>query len=225
MKNSHKNSHKNKNNKYNSIRSIQNEQVKKGKKRKINKKKFAKVILPGILMVLFYFAVLPLLTRLLFPFPYQDKIGEYAGQHQLDPYLVAAVVYVESGFDPTAVSPKGARGLMQIMPATGEWVAENMDKDAFNMDIDAFNEELLFDPDINLMIGTTYLAGLLKQFDGNIYLSLAAYNGGRSRVVRWLEEGIWDGEPENIDHIPFPETRNYVKKVNTAYSQYRRIYA
>ncbi|HHT47574.1 MAG TPA: lytic transglycosylase domain-containing protein [Firmicutes bacterium] len=172
-----------------------------------------------LFLLLFYFFITQsnYLVRFFYPFPYRDIIIGEAQKNGLEPLLVAAVIMVESSFNEEAKSPKGALGLMQVMPETGFWAAEQMQLELFSL-------EQLFDPHINIAIGTWYLAGLFRQFNGNLYAALAAYNGGRGHVSRWLREGIWDGTRESLNDIPFPETYNFVLKVERTYKQYKRIY-
>lgn len=106
---------------------------------------------------------------------------------------------------------------MQIMPDTGVWAAQQMG-------LDDFSPDQLFDPEINIAIGVWYLALLIRQFDGNEVLAVAAYNGGRTNVLRWLDEGIWSGERQSAASIPFPETRGYVQKVFSTYDWYLRVW-
>jgi len=175
-------------------------------------------------MILFLIAFLtvcylldsPHLARLFYPFHYREQIHSSAAAHNLDPLLVAAVIYIESGFRPHAESSRGARGLMQVMPTTAEWVAERSGM--------AYAPEMLLDPAYNIEIGCWYLADLLKLFDGNIVVALAAYNGGRAEVGRWLEQGIWDGSESRLEQIPFSETRHFVRRVLETYAKYQEIY-
>lgn len=155
---------------------------------------------------------LPWFWRLSHPFPYREAIFYQARRVGLDPFLVAAVVKVESGFRPEAESPRGARGLMQLMPETGRWVAEQLGL--------AYDPAYLFDPYYNLQLGTWYLAHLHEEFGDNIILALAAYNGGRGKVREWLERG----QLARIDQIPYPETRQFVARVLHNYRLYRRLY-
>jgi len=152
-----------------------------------------------------------------YPLHYRDVVLRHAAEHQIDPLLVTAVMHVESSFRPNAVSPKGAKGLMQLMPSTAEWAASQMG-------MSTYSEEMLFDPEINVSIGVWYLANLRRLFDNDTALALAAYNGGRANVLRWLSEESWSGSVEDADDIPFPETRAYVKKVLTTYEWYRRVW-
>jgi len=130
-----------------------------------------------------------LAARISRPTEYDQLIARAAGDHSLDPRLVKSVMLVESGFNAAAVSPKGARGLMQLMPATA---TSHGVKNAHN-------------PAENIAGGTKYLSHLLELFDGNLEKSLAAYNAGEAAVARY------GGIP------PYDETRNYVRKALTAY--------
>lgn len=153
----------------------------------------------------------------LYPVEYEDEVAAYSRQFNVDPLLVTAMIKVESAFDPDAVSRSGARGLMQIMPDTGEWVAGQMGMESFDIN-------RLFDPETNIQIGVWYFASLRRQFNDNVVLALAAYNGGRGNVAQWIDRDIWSGEEEDLEDIPFPETRAYVRKVLTAYEWYDRIW-
>lgn len=154
----------------------------------------------------------------LYPLHYRGVVWTAATDHGVDPYLVAAVIRQESRWRPRAVSRQGARGLMQIMPETGQWAGEKMG-------LGPVTPEDLFDPVVNIRIGTWYLSQLLREFDGNWAAALAAYNGGRHNVHEWLEAGRWDGEARHLAEIPFPETREFVSDVLRDYQWYRRLYA
>lgn len=170
------------------------------------------LIIIAAIMVLF----LPWFWRMLYPLPYRDTIFTNAQEAGIDPYLVMAVIRVESKFRPQAQSVKGAKGLMQLMPETARWVKGQMGED--------FDEEQLFDVHYNTRIGCWYLASLIKGFDGQLHIALAAYNGGPNNVRQWLKEDIWSGNPEHLSDIPFAETREFVGKVMNDYDTYRQIY-
>lgn len=155
--------------------------------------------------------------RHFYPFPYQEIVFRYAFQEDLDPFLLAAVIKTESNFRATARSHKGALGLMQVMPETGRWVAEETGEPPL------LPGDLL-DPETNIRLGTSYLAYLHTQFRGDPVLALAAYNAGRGNVLRWLEQARWTGELATLDEIPFPETRRYVRKVLFTQQVYRYLY-
>lgn len=168
------------------------------------------------LLVLAAVAGKPVLRRL-FPIPFAPAIAQAAAEHDLDPFLVAALVRVESGFNPEAVSSRGARGLMQVMPDTGQWIAAQLGWPGYAPD-------WLFDPEINLRMGTWYLRALLDQFGGQLAVALAAYNAGRTRVQEWLVQGRWDGQADTLADIPFPETRHHVQRVLSTLDAYRWLY-
>ncbi len=152
----------------------------------------------------------------LYPLHYREPLFRYAQENSLDPYLVAAVIRVESRFRPRVTSPRGARGLMQVMPETGRWVAGQMRV--------PFDPEMLYDPEYNIRLGCWYLASLHREFDGRIVPALAAYNGGRNNVRKWLETGRWDGSAATLARIPYQETRLYVARVLRDLERYQRIY-
>ncbi|NMA92915.1 MAG: lytic transglycosylase domain-containing protein [Firmicutes bacterium] len=163
--------------------------------------------------------VSPRVDRFFYPYPapYREYIEEYGEKYQVDPLFIAAVVQSESSFDPEGISSRGAQGLMQLMPATAEWVAGML---GFNLQ----GREELFEPRLNIEIGTWYLSSLRQQFGDNKAVILAAYNGGRTETARWLEQDIWDGRESSIEQIPFAETRHYVRRTLAAYRRYHQIY-
>jgi soluble lytic murein transglycosylase len=170
-----------------------------------------------VVIIVILLAVLgPPFWRIVYPWPYREVVERYAKANGLDPYLVAAVIRVESSFRSSAVSPKGARGLMQIMPATGVWIAGEMN-------LPNFHPDQLFDVELNIRMGTWYLRHLSEQFDRKL-VALAAYNGGRGNVKNWLEQGVWSGQEKDIERIPFSETRNYVRRVLRTQAIYRELY-
>ncbi len=157
------------------------------------------------------------IARKIYPFPYREPITHHAAANNIDPYLLAAIIKVESNFEPTATSPAGALGLLQIMPDTGSWIAEKIGKADFTPD-------QLYNPEISIRMGAWYLADLKKEFAGDQALILAAYNAGRGNVKQWLENQHWTGETKTIDQIPFPETRHYIRKVMWNYRVYKFLY-
>ncbi len=173
-----------------------------------------------LIFLLFFYILLTQannFARFVYPFPYRELVVSEAAKYDLDPLLIVSIMRVESGFEHTARSEKGARGLMQIMPDTGFWIAGQIG-------LDNFSEEKFYDPGINISLGTWYFNDLLRQFNGELYPALAAYNGGRGHVGRWLEEGIWSGRRDSLEDIPFPETRFFIQKVERTYKRYQQIY-
>jgi len=157
-----------------------------------------------------------LVLERLYPLAYGSAVNQCAAEHGLDPYLVAAVIRAESRFRPEVTSPQGARGLMQIMPETGRWVAEQMGL--------AFDAAYLYEPEYNIQVGCWYLATLLRQYAQDPVLALAAYNGGMTNVDNWLNDQQWTGERHTLEQIPFSETRHYVAVVLRDQQRYRFLY-
>ncbi len=144
-------------------------------------------------------------------------IREQAAEKHLDPALIAAVIYAETKFDPRP-SPAGAQGLMQILPATAYYLARLSGGSSFTAGD-------LASPRINVAYGSYYLRYLLDHYDGNEMLAVAAYNGGLTNVDEWLAHARADGTSLSEESIPFPQTREYVRRVLNAQRDYHTIYA
>ena len=153
----------------------------------------------------------------LFPVPYGETIARICREQKADLPLVLALIRTESRFDPQAVSAVGALGLMQIMPKTGEWIAQELG-------MPEFSDEDLFDIETNLTMGIWYLNWLEEYFQGELPKALAAYNAGPSRVREWLTQGIWDGRGETAGEIPYGETAKYVQAILRRYELYQGLY-
>jgi soluble lytic murein transglycosylase len=152
------------------------------------------------------------------PLRHEDVIRQQAKDKNLDPTLIAGVIYVESRFrDQT--SHAGAKGLMQLMPSTADYIARKSGGTQFV-------QGDLATPQINISYGSWYLRYLLSHYGGNELLALAAYNAGEGKVDGWRAEARLRGERFRVAaHIPFPETRHYVRRVFDARASYRRQYA
>jgi len=157
-------------------------------------------------------------ARLFFPVAYGATITTYAAENNLDPRLVAALIKIESGFRPGASSPKGALGLMQVMPDTGRWAAAQLG-------LTGFTPDSLYDPATNIRIGCWYLAQLQRMFGGRPVLVLIAYNAGDHKARDWFPgPAAGQGDTALITRIPYQETRLFVQKVLLAYTFYQRLY-
>jgi soluble lytic murein transglycosylase len=151
------------------------------------------------------------------PLRHDDIIRQQAADKDLDPALIAAVIYEESRFrDQT--SHAGARGLMQITPETADAIAKHSGGTRFQ-------QEDLADPQINIAYGSYYLRLLLDHYGGNETLAIAAYNAGMGNVDRWVNEAGGPDGFKSAEHIPFPETRAYVENVTERRKDYRENYA
>lgn len=178
-------------------------------------------ILKILLTIIIGLAVIIFATTMYFtikyPISYQNIIDKYSKQFDVDPYLISAIINVESRYDKDAISHKEARGLMQISSSTGPWGAQALSMDDFQL-------EMLFDPDTNIRIGTWYLDMLSKEFGDNLQLILAAYNGGSGNVSKWLKDPQYSNDGKTLDRIPFEETKDYVYKVSKNYNIYKILY-
>jgi soluble lytic murein transglycosylase len=143
-------------------------------------------------------------------------IREQASDKHLDPALIAAVIYAETKFEPRT-SSAGAEGLMQILPATAYYLAHLSGGVRFTASD-------LSTPSVNLAYGSYYLRYLLNHYEGNEMLAVAAYNAGLTNVDEWVAQARAQGSELTAASIPFPETREYVRRVLAAQRSYRSNY-
>jgi soluble lytic murein transglycosylase len=143
-------------------------------------------------------------------------IRQQAAEKHLDPALIAAVIYAETKFDPRP-SPAGAQGLMQILPSTAEYLAHLSGGVSFQTGD-------LASPAVNIAYGSYYLRYLLDHYEGNEMLAVAAYNAGLTNVDEWIASARAQGRQLTVAGIPFPQTREYVRRVQNAQRAYRVTY-
>jgi soluble lytic murein transglycosylase len=158
----------------------------------------------------------PELLKVLFPIDYWPLIKRYSNEHQLDPYVVAALIAQESTFTADVKSAANAYGLMQLLPSTGRQYARMLHLPKFSL-------SMLTTAESNIKMGTAYFADLVQQF-GGLHFALATYNAGPSRIAKWIAAKPGLERDEFIDDIPFPETQNYVKRILGTAEDYRRLY-
>jgi soluble lytic murein transglycosylase len=149
------------------------------------------------------------------PYAYRDLVESRAEAEGLDPALVAAVILNESSFDPRAESRLGARGLMQLMPDTAEWVAGKL-KEPYDLDA-------LYDPDTNIRFGCWFMGYLTRKFGGDPVKVAAGYHAGGGQVEAWLKNPEY-AQGGELTVIPFGDTDRYVRKVMNAYEVYQKHY-
>lgn len=152
--------------------------------------------------------------RLVYPRKYEDFVTKYATQFNVPEEIVYAVIKTESNFDPDALSSAGAVGLMQIMPATFEWLTD--------MNGETLSPLLLNDPETNIRYGVFFLRYLYEYY-GNYPTAFAAYNAGMGNVGKWLASDEYSTNG-SLTHIPFPETSEYVRLVTKRAEQYKKLY-
>ncbi|WP_298270937.1 transglycosylase SLT domain-containing protein [Geobacter sp.] len=153
---------------------------------------------------------------LLYPRAFRDAVTAPAASLGVPEELVFSLMKAESSFSPRAVSPVGAVGLMQLMPATARALAVNGTQNGISSH--------LKEPAFNISLGIRHLRSLLTQYNGNIVSAVAAYNAGSRAVNRWRKSLTYRSEDEFIENIPYYETREYVKKVLAGAELYRRLY-
>ena len=155
--------------------------------------------------------------KLAFPMPYRVDMERFAKQNGLDPFLMAALIRQESEFNPKAVSVQNARGLTQIVPSTGRELSRRLK-------VKPYTTARLFQPAVNLQLGSFYLKSIVDSLGGHFEAALAAYNAGPSRAHAWLSWGDFREPAEFIETVPFSETRTYIQTVLRNADVYRRLY-
>ena len=153
-----------------------------------------------------------------YPLRHRELIVSTAEEFGLEPWHVAAVVRCESGFWEGAVSSVGARGLMQIMPETGEWLAGKFGEEH------SYDDDDLFDPATNLKYGCWYLSWLMDRFGGDRTVVTAAFHAGQGQVDSWLQKPEFSPDGATLAVIPFASTEKYVRDVLKACEKYQRLY-
>lgn len=156
--------------------------------------------------------------KLAFPLPYRADLERFARQNNLDPFLVAALARQESEFNPKAVSGSSARGLTQIMPTTGRELSRQLR-------IKPYSTASLFQPQVNLKLGSFYLKSVADSLEGRWEAALAAYNAGLSRAKTWSTWGEFREAAEFVETVPFTQTREYIQIVLRNADIYRQLYA
>jgi soluble lytic murein transglycosylase len=156
------------------------------------------------------------IQRLFYPILFDDLIFTEADEHDVDPALLLAIMRQESLFEESAESIAGARGLMQVMPATGDYVAE---RSAFERE---YHPDQLWLPYISVKFGTWYISQQLGMFDGNQFAALAAYNAGPGNVLEWIKAS--DDLDIFVERIPYRESRVYIRNIYVNLAAYRRLY-
>ena len=152
-----------------------------------------------------------------YPDRYRPLVEQYAAEHSFDPSLIFGIILTESHFRPQAQSPKKAKGLMQLTDDTFQW-AQDRSPEKENL-----SPEALFDPETNIRYGVKVLALLAENFEDEDTL-LAAYNAGIGTVTRWLADSRYSDDGVTLKEIPYPETREYVRRVRQAQQMYQSLY-
>ena len=161
-------------------------------------------------------ALASLAEKQMHPTDFEEYVNKYSAEYNVPTYVIFAVIDVESNFRPYSTSDVGARGLMQMLPSTFEWLtsAEHLGED--------LSSDELYEPEVSIRYGTYYLSYLFEKFH-DWDTVFAAYNAGEGNVAKWLEDDEYSSGGK-LTHIPFKETRSYLKKVNKAIDYYKNTY-
>lgn len=143
-----------------------------------------------------------------YPAEFRPLINKKAAEYKIDKYLLTAVIYIESRFNQDATSPRGACGLMQLMPSTAEEISQRKK-------IKNYSKDMLYNAETNVDFGCYYLRKMLDKSDNNPQLALMSYNAGNTNVKKWIKQEKTSGK--NILQLAFTETRNYVNDIFTIY--------
>lgn len=163
------------------------------------------------------FKVQKIVLRKMYKIDYLEHVEKYAKEYEVDPKMIFAIIKAESNFNPNVVSKSGAIGLMQLMDTTAEELCNKMD-------IFYVKKTSLYQPELNIQLGTKYFSSLLQEYDNNYLLALTAYNAGIGNVKKWIEQGVIQADGSDIENIPFKETNNYVRKIVRDYKIYQDLY-
>lgn len=189
-------------------------------RRRTRKSAFVKIIIAAVIVFAVYLIVKTagnVLLKNMYPMKYQSIVSDMSKETGLDESFIFAVIKTESNFDSSAVSSAGAKGLMQIMPNTFEWLQTLRDGEI------AYDDTSLFDPAVNIKYACFYYVYLKDKYD-NDYTAAAAYNAGIGNVDNWLQNKNYSSDGKKLDKIPFAETENYVDKIFSSQNIYKKLY-
>ena len=184
--------------------------------------KFIKKLLPILCVILIIYIIFKVfnlnevIQRKIYPKKYEQYVKKYAVEYNVYDLLIYSIIKAESNFNEKANSHAEAIGLMQLMENTAIETCESIDGKTIT-------EDELYQPEVNIKIGTYYFSTLLSKYS-NIGLALAAYNAGMGRVDNWIKEGTIKADGSDLENIPFKETNLYVRKVLNIYEKYKQLY-
>lgn len=181
------------------------------------KKGFRKLIILIIIVLALVLSAAPTKTKLIrriYRKEYTEYVVKYSEQYGVEENLIYALIKAESNFNPNAVSHQNAKGLMQLMDSTAEDLAKKCKINLKDKDI--------LEPDVNIQLGTQYLASLLNKYEC-VEVALAAYNAGSGNVDKWIKDGIIKADGSDIENIPYKETNTYVRKIMRDYKIYKQL--
>lgn len=186
-------------------------------RKKQRKKGKNSLIILVIVILLALFCAEPIkqqITRTVYKKEYSEYVTKYAKKYGVEENLIYALIKAESNFNPDAVSHQNAKGLMQLMQSTAEDLAK---KSKINL-----NDKNILEPDVNIQLGTQYIASLLNKYEC-VEVALAAYNAGSGNVDKWISSGKIKADGSDIENIPYKETNTYVRKIMRDYAIYNQL--
>ncbi len=184
------------------------------------KKKIKILIVVLLIILIILFGILKIqnfILKKIYKTNYSEYVYKYSKENNIDPLLTFAIIKAESNFNRNIKSKSGAIGLMQLMESTAVEQAEEVNEEIIVT-------ESLYNPEVNIKIGTKYYSKLIKKYNNNMLLALAAYNAGIGNVDNWIEQGTIKEDGSDIENIPFKETNNYVRKIVRDYKIYQNLY-
>lgn len=184
-------------------------------KQKKKAKTVSAVLIAAVLLSLVCFFALRSVTKSLYPLTYYDFVEKYAAQYELEESFVFAVIKCESNFQSDAVSPVGARGLMQIMPETFAWLQTKTKEE--------LSEDMLFDEETSVKYGCFLYRILFDRFE-DPQTAVAAYHAGMGIVSKWLSDEKYSKDGKTLSDIPYASTKAYVERVMKTQEIYRKLY-
>ena len=173
----------------------------------MNVKRYIKIL--AIFAVVFCILFTFIFNLVIFPLKFKKEVKYYSTIYNVKPELIFAIIKAESGFNANVISPKGATGLMQILPSTADWLSKKLNEPSYD----------LTDPNINIKFGTFYLSYLTEKFK-NADIVICAYNAGEGIVKKWLADSNYSSDGVALNCIPYNETKQYLSKVK----KYQQVY-
>lgn len=187
--------------------------------RKLQLKQKKRIFFGLIILIIIIIFTLPkaknIILKKMYQTEYEEYVYKYGVEYSVDPLLIFAIIKAESNFKKDVVSKSGAMGLMQLLPSTAEDTARKL-KIGYN------GKEDLYNPEVNINIGTKYFSSLYEKYQ-NITIALTAYNAGSGNVDKWIDTGVLSKDGSNAENIPYRETNNYVRKILRDYEIYKQL--
>ncbi len=193
--------------------------VKKNMLRRVGKTAILILLLLALAATLLFTCFRERIDHWEYPMKYQKYVTYYADKYSIDPLMLYSFIRTESNFNPKAESNAGARGLMQITEVTFDWIKSKI----------APTEDLtfdsLYDPETNIRFGCYFVSYCLLRYQDDLATAAAAYHSGWGTVDELLAQPEYSADGKTLDHYPYPQMRQYVKKITESYQRYQEIYS